>query len=79
MVMLVIGALVIGYLLYFFASSFRHWSNKTAVDRTGDDEAKFDLAISLDRKAADRKAKELEERIAVLERLIEPPTNNADD
>jgi hypothetical protein len=75
MMMLLIGALVIGYLLYFFTSSFRNWSNQTAVDRTDDDRAADDLILLHSHVDADQKAKDLEARIAVLERLIEAPTD----
>jgi hypothetical protein len=79
MMMLLIGALVIGYLLYFFTSSFRTWSNQTAVDRTGDDMAADDLALLHSSVDTDQKTKDLEARIAVLERLIEAPTDKADE
>lgn len=75
MMMLLIGALVIGYLLYFFTSSFRTWSNQRAVDRTDEDKVADDLILLRSHVDTDQKTKDLEARIAVLERLIEAPTD----
>lgn len=79
MIMLVIGALVIGYLIYFFSSSVRAWSNQRAVDRTNIDKDHSKRALIQIDSNVDAKTAQLEQRIAVLERLIEAPAKETDD
>lgn len=73
MVMLVIGALLIGYLIYFAATSLRHWSRMRAVSRRDDEmNRKGSTTLPPFAPPADHVEK-LEARIAVLERLIAEP------
>lgn len=70
MLMLVIGALLIGYLIYFAATSFRNGASRRAVYRPGDTvDRNADAALAHLDQAGDHVAK-LEARITVLERVI---------